>query len=95
MVGSLKIVSNVSRFKPALNLNRVLADLNRGSNSLNSISGSTPPVLLAAIRGYFLVVEVFKQFNTDFLVENKFQQSILHVVLKAGYYNKVRFTLII
>jgi len=28
----LKIVSNVSRFKPALNLNR-------GSNSLNSISG--------------------------------------------------------
>ena len=35
----LKIVSNVSRFKPALNLNRVLADLNRGLNSLNSISG--------------------------------------------------------
>ena len=34
----LKIVSNVSRFKPALHLNRVLADLNRGSNSLNSIS---------------------------------------------------------
>ena len=28
-----------SRFKPALNLNRVLADLNRGSNSLNSIFG--------------------------------------------------------
>jgi len=26
------------RFKPALNLNRVLADLNRGLNSLNSIS---------------------------------------------------------
>jgi len=35
----LKIVSKVSRFKPALNLNRVLADLNRGSNSLNSILG--------------------------------------------------------
>ena len=34
----LKIVLNVSRFKPARNLNRVLADLNRGSNSLNSIS---------------------------------------------------------
>jgi len=31
-------ISNVSRFKPALDLNRVLADLNRGSNSLNSIS---------------------------------------------------------
>ena len=28
-----------SRFKTALNLNRVLADLNRGLNSLNSISG--------------------------------------------------------
>jgi len=37
----LKIVSNVSRFKPAFNLNRVLADLNRGSNSLNSISDNT------------------------------------------------------
>ena len=35
----LKIVSNVSRFKPELNLNRVLADLSRGSNSLNSASG--------------------------------------------------------
>ena len=34
----LEIISNVSRFKPAINLNRVLADLNRGSNSLNSIS---------------------------------------------------------
>ena len=28
-----------SRFKPALNLNRVLADLNRGSNSLNLATG--------------------------------------------------------
>ena len=37
MVGStLNCVKFVSRFKPALNLNRVLADLNRGSNSLNS-----------------------------------------------------------
>ena len=35
----LKIVSNVSRFKPTLNLNRVLADLSGVSNSLNSISG--------------------------------------------------------
>jgi len=35
----LKIVSNLLRFKPALNLNRVLADLSRGSNSLNSVSG--------------------------------------------------------
>ena len=41
MVGSLKIVSNVSRFKPALNLNRVLADLSRDLNSLNSASGLT------------------------------------------------------
>ena len=28
----LKIVLNVSRLKPALNLNRILADLNSGSN---------------------------------------------------------------
>ena len=33
---SLKIVFNVSRFKPALNWNRFLGDLRRGSNSLNS-----------------------------------------------------------
>ena len=37
-MGSLKIVSNVSRFKPALNLNRGLADLSRDLNSLNSAS---------------------------------------------------------
>ena len=34
----LKIVFNVSRFKPALNWNLFLADLRRGSNSLNSDS---------------------------------------------------------
>jgi len=39
---SLKTVSNVSRFKPALNSNRVLADLSRGSNSLNSDSVVIP-----------------------------------------------------
>jgi len=38
MVVPFKIVSNVSRLKPALNLNRILADLNCGSNSLNFIS---------------------------------------------------------
>ena len=42
----LKIVSNVSRFRPALNLNLFLADLNRGSNSLNSISGQTGTFLV-------------------------------------------------
>ena len=52
--------------------------------------GSTPGVLLAATRGYHKVVEVFKSFYyTNFLLENKFQQTILHVVLKAGYYNKI------
>ena len=49
MVVSLKIVSNVWRFKPALNLNRVLADLNRDSNSLNSISGSSNPMYPCSI----------------------------------------------
>ena len=28
-------------------------------------------------------------YSTNFLLENKFQQTILHVVLKAGYYNKI------
>jgi len=41
----LKIVSNVSRFKLVLHLNRVLADLNRSLNSLNSISGKKLPIL--------------------------------------------------
>ena len=34
----LKIVLNVSRFKPALNWNRFLADMGHDSNSLNSDS---------------------------------------------------------
>ena len=55
-----------------------------------SSAGSTPPVFLAATRGYHMVVEVFKRFfDTNFLIENKFQQTILHMVLKAGYNNKV------
>ena len=55
-----------------------------------TVPGSTPGVLLAATRGYYKVVEVFKNFYyTNFLLENKFQQTILHVVLKAGYYNKI------
>ena len=45
----LKIVSNVSIFKPALNLNRVLADLNRGVNSLNSISDFLVSYLVKSI----------------------------------------------
>ena len=55
-----------------------------------TVPGSTPGVLLAAVRGYYKVVEVFKRYySTNFLLENKFQQTILHVVLKAGYYNKI------
>lgn len=55
-----------------------------------TVPGSTPPVLLAATRGYHRVIAVFKTFPlTNFLVENKFQQNILHMVLKAGYYNKI------
>ena len=49
----LKIASNVSRFKPALNLNRVLADLNRGSNSLNSISVTVKLSDLSKIQQIF------------------------------------------
>ena len=55
-----------------------------------TVPGSTPGVLLAATRGYYKVVEAFKRYyNSNFLLENKFQQTILHVVLKAGYYNKI------
>lgn len=79
--------------------NLVAALLSRGidpnstgaKNALpGEVSGSTPGVLLAANRGYYRVVEVFKMyFNTNFLVENKFKQTILHILLKAGYYNKI------
>ena len=55
-----------------------------------TVPGSTPPVLLAATRGYFKLIEIFKRRpQTDFLIENKFKQNILHIVLKAGYYNKI------
>ena len=55
-----------------------------------TVPGSTPPALLAATRGYHKVIEQFKRKpQTDFLVENKFKQNILHIVLKAGYYNKI------
>ena len=57
---------------------------------LGTVPGSTPPALLAATRGYHLVIEEFKKKpHTDFLIENKFKQNILHIVLKAGYYNKI------
>ena len=47
-------------------------------------------MFLAATRGYHLVVEVFKRFSdTNFLIENKFSQTILHMVFKAGYNNKI------
>jgi phosphatidylserine decarboxylase len=55
-----------------------------------TVPGSTPSVSLAATRGYHKVLEVFKKNEkTNFLIENKFKQTILHVVLKAGYYNKI------
>ena len=38
----LEIVFNLSRFKPALNWNQLLADFSRGSNLLNSGSGYVP-----------------------------------------------------
>ena len=39
---------------------------------------------------WHLKFQVFKRFfDTNFLIENKFNQTILHMVLKAGYNNKV------
>ena len=55
-----------------------------------TVPGSTPPVFLAATRGYHKLIEIFKRDpRTNFLQENKFKQTILHMVLKAGYYNKI------
>ena len=51
----LKFVSNVSRFKPALHLNQVLADLNRGLNSLNSISDCFDFWIIKILQNYFLL----------------------------------------
>jgi len=37
-----------------------------------SVPGTTPAVFLAATRGYFMVIELFKKSGkTNFLVENK------------------------
>ena len=74
----LKIVSNVSRFKPAFNLNRVLADLNRGSNSLNSISDSTTFLF------YFLNRNLKKKINSVNVsqkVENIF--TFISIILRC------------
>ena len=75
-----------STFLPGIDPNGTAA-----RNALpGTVPGSTPRVLLAAVRGYYKVVEVFQQYyGSNFLLENKFQQTILHVVLKAGYYNKI------
>ena len=53
-------------------------------------SGCPPPVILAAVRGYYKVVEVFKRHEkTNFALKNKSNQNILHLILKAGYFNKI------
>ena len=38
-------------------------------------------------RNFLKMINLY--YSTNFLLENKFQQTILHVVLKAGYYNKI------
>ena len=46
--------------------------------------------MLAATRGYHKIIQVFKSNpKTDFMVENKLKQTMLHMTLKAGYYNKI------
>ena len=82
VAGSVAGIENTTSLK--------IQAINRQSLQYTVISGSTPPVFLAATRGYHLVVEVFKRFSdTNFLIENKFSQTILHMVLKAGYNNKI------
>ena len=66
MIGSTKSVFNVSRFKPALNWNRFLADLRRGSNSLNSDSVSLKWMekLTKSVRfaSFYIVLHRFASF---------------------------------
>ena len=67
MLVPLKIVSNVSRFKPALNLNRVLADLNGGLNSLNSTSGWFFHKRLYV--SWFVSLVLMKFWNSQFVLK--------------------------
>ena len=72
MIGSTKIVFNVSRFKPALSWNRFLADLRRGSNSLNSDSVSLKWMekLPKSVRfaSFYIVLYRFTPFLDIFLL---------------------------
>ena len=65
----IKIVSNVSRFKPALYLIRVLADLSRGSNSLNSDSG----LVYSRLKEVFCLIVVDKKTKIGKDLELKLQ----------------------
>ena len=64
----LKIVFNVSRFKPALNLNRFGADLRRGSNLLNSNSCESD-MLLFSLKGQLKILRL-RSFKQLFFSEN-------------------------
>ena len=83
MIGSTKIVFNVSRFKPALSWNRFLADLRRGSNSLNSDSVSLKWMekLPKSVRfaSFYIVLHRFWIFSCSFfayifLLRSKFEK---------------------
>ena len=74
----LKIVSNVSRFKPALNLNRVLADFGGFKprhKFLNSISGRIKNfernLYLFKIKVGFERVQKLEKIGTDSKIKNK------------------------
>ena len=67
----LKIVSNL-RFKLALNLNRVLADLSHGSNSLNSASCAQKSNV-KELRGPKLVPVKFHKFDLLLLASLQWQ----------------------
>ena len=46
--------------------------------------------LMAASRGYHLVLDAFRKVkSTNWTMKNRFDQSILHVTLKTGFYNKI------
>ena len=82
----LKIVFIVSRFRPAPNWNRFLADLRRGLNSLNSDSGGS--IILVSIKSklvkyYILYLSYFTLRKSVFL--STIQQIILLVSKRVAY----------
>ena len=73
----LKLVFNVSRFKPALNWNRFLTDLRRGSNSLNS---DTDYNFQAKIR-FYICQNICQHWDIDIDNTHIFLSTLLEALV--------------